>query len=60
MSNLQRFETYELVEELKERTAVDSLVVGPYAPYQITWKDKDGNDLGLNGSGPAIILIVTD
>lgn len=60
MSSLRRFETYELVEELKERTAVDNIVIGPYAPYQITWKDGYGNDLGLNGSGPAVILIVTD
>lgn len=40
--------TYELVEELKKREAVETYIADPY------------KDLAVTVNGPAIVLVVTD
>lgn len=50
------FETWELVEELKEREGVKTIDIEPYQEYFV-------QPVGVNrtsDTGPAIILIVTD
>lgn len=48
MKDIKDTKTYELVEELKKREAVEAHIAEPY------------KDLTVTVNGPAIVLVVTD
>ncbi|MBE6877337.1 MAG: BC1881 family protein [Ruminococcus sp.] len=48
MNGLKEIPTYQLVEELKNREAVKTIIVEPY------------EDFTVNVNGSAVVLIVTD
>lgn len=54
--NLKSVSTRDLLEELKSREGVEAIKVSPYEDYTIEVELDDD----INGSGPAIILVVTD
>ena len=54
--NLKSVSTRDLLEELKAREGVQSISVLPYEEYTIE-VEVDGD---IYGTGPAIILVVTD
>ena len=56
---LNEFSTKELVEELRKREGVKSMNVTPYNSYFV-FVDDDFEDIEVDETGPAIILIVTD
>ena len=53
--NLKEFSTKQLVEELKSREGVERLIAEPYEEYALGVGVKK-----VEGTGPAILLIVTD
>ena len=53
--DLSKVSTAALVEELKNREAVETYTAEPYQPYQITV----GETL-LSDTGPAVILRIID
>lgn len=52
---LERFETKELVSELKKRTGVNVITVAPHEDYYITTEN-----LKKASSGPTVILEIRD
>ena len=53
--DVNEISTKALVEELKNRNGVKEITVEPYKPYHV-----DCTTHGLNSTGPAVILVVTD
>lgn len=56
--DLSNVPTCELVEELKKREGVNTLVANPNMMYEVHVDDENGSY--EEDEGPAIILIVTD
>lgn len=56
--DLSNVPTCKLVEELKKREGVKTLVADPYVMYEV--HVDDGNGSYEEDEGPAIIFIVTD
>ena len=54
--NLKSVSTRDLVEELKTREGVETVEVDPYDEYAVEVEI----DTDHRGTGPAIIMIVTD
>jgi hypothetical protein len=48
------FTTKQLVEELSRRTGVKMITADPHQKYSL-----DAGTSGINGEGPAVILIIT-
>jgi len=52
---LGSIKTCDLLEEVIKREGVDEIIVKPYAEYKVAVDGKI-----IEGTGPAIILVVTD
>lgn len=59
LSEIKEFTTKELVDELRKREGVQAIDVKPYHPYFIS-VDEDFEDVEIDETGPAIILVVRD
>ena len=53
--DLSKVSTAALVEELKNREAVETVTAAPYQPYQITVGETT-----LSDTGPTVILRIID
>lgn len=59
MKTIKELITKELIEELKRREGVKVIDVKPYHPYYIS-VDEDFEDVEVDETGPAIVLVVID
>lgn len=53
--DLSKVSTSELVRELSRREGVERTSVEPYEAYRVVAGDRK-----LSGTGPAVILVITD
>ncbi len=61
LSSISDYSTKELVNELSKREGVEQMKVAPHKDYLINVDENfEGEKDGCEGTGSAIILIVTD
>lgn len=61
LNGISDYSTKELVNELLKREGVEQMNVAPHKDYSISIDENfDGEKDGCEGTGSAIILIVTD